>query len=79
VVLNHQPSPSSALIIPPIPSSISLGPYLEISPWSDQNWMDEDSSMAYVKEEIHMVPPQIPMDSLMFSASDLQDSHHNYG
>jgi hypothetical protein len=35
--------------------------------------------MTYVKEEIPLVPPQVPLDSLLFSASDLQEPPHNFG
>jgi len=41
--------------------------------------MEDDSAMAYVEEEIPLVPPQVPPDSLMFSSSNLQDHPHNFG
>jgi hypothetical protein len=39
--------------------------------------MDEESAMAYVKEEIPLVPPQVVVYSLLFSTSNLQDPLHN--
>jgi hypothetical protein len=74
VARHRRPSPSSTLTLPPIPSIRPVGP-----PLSDQNWVDEDNAMTYVEEEIPLVPPQAPLDSLLLSASDLQEPPHNSG
>jgi uncharacterized protein YbaR (Trm112 family) len=39
--------------------------------------MEEDRAMVFIEEEFPLVPPQAPLDSLLFSASDLQAPPHN--
>jgi hypothetical protein len=39
----------------------------------DQNWVDEDNSITYFKEEIPLVPPRAPLDSLLCPTLDFQE------
>jgi hypothetical protein len=71
VARHHRPGPSIEPVPPPIAQDHPVGPPLNFSPSSTQNWMEDDQPMAYVEEEIPQDPPLEPTDSFLFSASDI--------
>jgi hypothetical protein len=72
-----RPGPSSAPLPPPLSDPGSAGPSSGNLPFIDQNWMEDDKDMVFVEEEFPLVPPQAPLDSLLFSASYLHAPLHN--
>jgi hypothetical protein len=66
-------------VLPPAAQDHPVGPPLNFSPSSAQNWVEDDQPMAIVEEEIPQDPPLEPLDSLLFSASDILEPPLTFG